>query len=142
MFRDFSKKYNLGKNDDFSYCRHLFDEYGGTLKDKLEYVFNDFCKTMKYNPIDIPIFYSPSKLDTRLKNARNVVCHGLYENKIDWKTTAKDTLILQELIYYMLLKYKAKIPNKNLRMCLETSFNEINRFAFQHIRTKTKNDNS
>ena len=123
----FSKKYNLGENEDFAFCKQMFDTYGGTLKNKLDFVLTDFCKSMDLIIIDNSFFYSPAKFETRLKDARNVICHGLYKKKIDWKNAANDTIILQELIYFMLLKYKAKLPRGKIRDCLDTSFGYINK---------------
>lgn len=107
----------------------MFDIYGGTLKNKLEFVLTDFCKSMDLIIIDDSFFYSPAKFETRLKDARNVICHGRYDNKIDWRNAANDTLILQELIYFMLLKYKAKMPRNKIKDCLDTSFGYLNKMS-------------
>lgn len=122
----FSKKYKLKGNADFDSCKQMFYVYGGTLKAKLEYVISDFCNSMGFIIIDNSYYYSPALFETRLKNARNVICHGLYEKEIDWYSASCDTKILQELIYFMLLKYKAKLPSAKIKNCLRTSFQDIN----------------
>lgn len=106
ILNDFGTKYEIKNNDDFNACTMMLKEYAGTLKNKLEFVLNDFCNTMNMIVIDIGFFYSAMKFETRIKDSRNSICHGLNKKKIEWKSIGNDTLLLQELIYFMLLKYK------------------------------------
>lgn len=127
LLNDFSNKHSLANNEDFMSCRKLFDDYGGTLKNKLEFAINDFCKTMNYIIVDSGFFYSPTLFETRIKDARNAICHGLHNKKIDWKNAANDTLILQEIIYFILLKYKMKMPEEMIKDSIDCSFGTLNR---------------
>ncbi|MDY0138127.1 MAG: hypothetical protein RBR50_00320 [Candidatus Izemoplasmatales bacterium] len=130
LITKFAKEHNIKQNDDYNACRHMFDIYSGTLKFKLEYVLNDFCKTLDFIIVDTSYFYSPSKLEIRLKDARNAIAHGLHDKPIDWKNAANDTIVLQELIYFILLKYKAKLTNKQIKNTLSlSSFEQVNRNA-------------
>ena len=129
VLKEFSEQHNLGSNADFQFCKKLFEDYGGTLKNKLEFALNDFCSVMDYIIIDTSFFYSPALFETRLKDARNAVCHGLHNKKIDWKNAANDTLILQEIIYFILLKYKMKLPVEQIKESLDISFGNLNKQA-------------
>ena len=127
MLKDFSATHGLKDNEDFNFCRKLFDDYGGTLKNKLEFALNDFCETMDYRIIDNKFLYSPTLFETRLKDARNAVCHGLHNKIIDWRNAANDTLVLQEIIYFIILKYKMRLPEEQIRECLDISFGKLNK---------------
>ncbi len=127
LLKDFSATHGLKDNEDFNFCRKLFDDYGGTLKNKLEFALNDFCETMDYRIIDNKFLYSPTLFETRLKDARNAVCHGLHNKIIDWRNAANDTLVLQEIIYFIILKYKMRLPEEQIRECLDISFGKLNK---------------
>lgn len=126
LLKDFAKKYKVKSNEDFRTCTMMFDIYGGTLKNKLEYVLTDFCNTMKMIVIDTGFFYSAMQFEGRIKDSRNSICHGLNSKKIDWKNVGNDTLLLQELVYFMLLKYKLKLPTSKIKNILDTSFGYLN----------------
>mgnify|MGYP000627381774 CR=1 FL=1 len=126
ILNDFGTKYEIKNNDDFNACTMMLKEYAGTLKNKLEFVLNDFCETMNMIVIDVGFFYSAMKFETRIKDSRNSICHGLNKKKIDWKSIGNDTLLLQELIYFMLLKYKMKISSSTIKMVLDESFGDLN----------------
>lgn len=126
LLKDFEKEHKIKNNDDFDACMSSISKYSGTLKNKLEYVLTDFCKTMKMIQISADFFYSPEKFESRIKNSRNAICHGL-NSKIDWKNIKFDTLLLQELIYFILLKYKIHLSPKKLVAVLDESFGYLNK---------------
>lgn len=131
--KSFAKKYKIFNKKDFYASFKIFEDYGGTLKDKLVFALESFCVTMDYIIIDMNMswIYSPAAFETRIKDARNAICHGLHTKKIDWKNAATDTFVLQELIYFIILKYKVKIEDKKIRKCIEaSSFSSINKKAF------------
>lgn len=128
LLKDFAKKYKIEANDDYSACTTMFRIYAGTLKNKLEYILEDFCKTMDMVIIDSPFMalYSAMEFESRIKDSRNSICHGLNKKPIDWNRIGNDTLLLQELVYYMLLKYKLKLTNKQVKNILDESFGNLN----------------
>lgn len=130
ILNDFGTKYEIKTNDDFNACTMMLKEYAGTLKNKLEFVLNDFCETMNMIVIDTGLFYSAKQFETRIKDSRNSICHGLNKKKIKWKSIGNDTLLLQELIYFMLLKYKMKISSSTIKMILDESFGHLNSQLF------------
>ena len=124
--KEFSDKYSLQTNADFLACKKYFEDYSGTLKNKLSFILRDFCKNMDFIPIDTHFFYSPVLFDQRLKNARNVMCHGQFDKKIDWRSAANDTYLLQELIYFIILKYGMKLKIEKIKECIDLSFGWLN----------------
>lgn len=126
LLKDFEEKNQIKNNEDYNACLMMFKNYGGTLKNKLEYVLTDFCKTMKMIVIDMTFFYSPMLFETRIKDSRNSICHGLNTKKIDWKNIGNDTLLLQELIYFILLKYKLNLTDTKIKTILDKSFGYLN----------------
>ncbi len=126
IFKQHSKKYKLGNNEDFTFCKKLFDGYGGTLKNKLKFSLDVFCKTMGYQIKETAFLYTPSQFEKRLKDARNAVCHGLPGGKVNWRGVAEDTYVLQELIYFLLLKYKARFNEGQIKESLDESFGGLN----------------
>ena len=126
LLDEFSDNHKLKNNMDFDACKKILYDYAGTLKHKLSFMLNDFCETMDYVPIDTHFLYSPKLFDERLKNARNAMCHGLYDKKIDWRNAANDTFLLQELIYYIVLKYGMKLSIEHIKECIDLSFGYLN----------------
>lgn len=127
ILNEFAKKYSIKSNEDYRACTQMFHLYGGTLKNKLEFTLDDFCRTLDLIIIEYGFFYSADKFEIRLKDSRNSICHGLNNKKIDWKNLENDTLLLQELIYFILLKYKVGLTKLMMRKVFDVSFSSLNK---------------
>lgn len=106
LLKKFAKDNKIKNNNDFNSYLHLLETYGGTFKDKLGFVLNDFRKTLDLVAIDSSFFYSAIKFESRIRDSRNSICHGSQNNKIEWNRIGNDTLLLQELVYYVVWNIK------------------------------------
>lgn len=89
------------------------------LKDKLEYIFKKYCDCLNYNyDKAINFFYDPKNMSVRFKDARNDIAHGLENDKINWYKVSKDGFFVQQLIYFMILKYALNVPNEKIKNSL------------------------
>jgi hypothetical protein len=133
MLKEFEHK-NKVDNSDFASLKSEISQYCGTLREKLDFIFKDFCKTTKLKVLQ-PIYlkgnekmicYSPEAFAERLKTTRNSLCHGLYKKGVSLEY-GNDSFVLQELMYFTILKYSVKCSNKDIRKVFSSGFfKEIN----------------
>lgn len=125
MLKNHSKKIKKKYKNDFKNAIKVVNDYSSSLKNKLSFIYNAFIKTMKFDEEKIEkfsFFYNPSNLDKRIKDARNDICHGLESSKIDWRGARNDCIIVQEFIYFIVLKYFLNCSDSKIRHNLNTAF--------------------
>lgn len=121
MVDSFKKEYQLSNNEIFGVMCQNFTRFG-TLKMKLEYILKKYCFYLKYdyqNIDGLAIFYDPINMSDRFKNARNDIGHGLEKNTTNWYGAAKDVFFVQQLIYFIILKYALNVSDEKIKNALE-----------------------
>lgn len=124
----FVKNMKLERNEIFNNMYRNFTNFD-TLKQKLDFIIKSFSKTMKFNCDDIKdfsIFYTPKDLSQRFKNARNDIGHGLEKTETNWRGASEDSIFVQQLIYFIILKYKLNVADENIFKALNRIYYFIN----------------
>lgn len=125
MLKKHRNKIKEEYKEDFNNAITVVSKYTMSLKSKLSFIYEDFLKTMKYDSDKIKkfsFFYNPSKLEKRLKDARNDICHGLENPDVDWSGALNDCLVVQEFIYFIILKYCLKESNIMIKKNLSKAY--------------------
>lgn len=126
LLKKFENQYKLGSNPDFKSSLSLFESFNGSLGSCLKYIYNDFCNFMKYSSEENfgNYFYNPTLMCDEVKRYRNKLCHGSIEHG---KRSALFHLrVLQELIYFVILKYCLSFSDDTVRKILDSGFKLVN----------------
>ena len=116
----FKKKYKLNNNEIFESMYMNFKRFG-TLKQKLDFIIIKFCECMEFQYGNIKkktYLYTPGELSSRFKNARNDISHGLENKNTKWYGASRDLFFVQQLIYFIILKYVINLPDKKIKTAL------------------------
>lgn len=128
LVKDFEKRYNLNNNVNFQNMYRNFTRFG-TLKQKIDFVLSKFFIIMGIEAEKIEsvgLFYSPTDLSVRFKKARDDISHGLENERTNWYGASKDLFFVQQLIHFVILKYKINVPDESIKETLNRIYHFLN----------------
>lgn len=121
ILKGFKEKHGLNKNRDFDSILDSVGKYGSSLSSKLEYTFDNLSKVLNLSPSPQKFFCSSSMNAMKtLRDFRNAICHG-HTNTKRTSDLLLDSMILQMMIYFLILKYIAELSDSTIKKCFDNS---------------------